>query len=341
MSDRIIVSAPAKIVVSGEYAVLAGAPALVQALNRRVVCRLQASPAPRDPPQWRVESLGFTGASRHTKAALSAGTVPADDPAHLLSQVLRALHAHAIDTTALPAALALTIDSRACYQGRAKLGVGASAAVCVALTRALLTLRGASEATQSLAVMQAAHRAAQGGRGSGLDVAAAYHGGLIRYRGTRAPRIEAAALPTGLGTAFVFTGASTRTGAKLRDFATWRAADRTHTLDALCAAAESLARAIGDAPAFMAQLRRYVDCLAELDRAAALGIFSEPHRQLARIAESVGVIYKPCGAGGGDVGMAFAVEPAAVQAFQHEARRAGFQLPAMEPDQDGVRLERE
>ena len=36
----IVASAPGKAVVSGEYAVLAGAPALIAALDRRVTCTL-------------------------------------------------------------------------------------------------------------------------------------------------------------------------------------------------------------------------------------------------------------------------------------------------------------
>ena len=50
------VSAPGKLVVSGEYAVLTGAPALVAAVDRRVTCTL----APRHSGGWRFVSTGFT-----------------------------------------------------------------------------------------------------------------------------------------------------------------------------------------------------------------------------------------------------------------------------------------
>jgi phosphomevalonate kinase len=85
-------------------------------------------------------------------------------------------------------------------------------------------------------------------------------------------------------------------------------------------------------------LAAYVDCLAEFDRAAALGIFGAPHRQLTRLARHAGVLYKPSGAGGGDMGVAFALDSAALATFAASARAAGFSLPAMEPDQHGIEV---
>ena len=43
MSERIRASAPGKVVLSGEYAVLNGAPAICMAVNRRAVVTIEAT----------------------------------------------------------------------------------------------------------------------------------------------------------------------------------------------------------------------------------------------------------------------------------------------------------
>ena len=74
---------------------------------------------------------------------------------------------------ALPSSLVIDIDSRAGFDGGRKLGIGTSAAVCAALCAALLARCGSELATFPIAL--AAHRSAQGGRGSGIDVARVVH----------------------------------------------------------------------------------------------------------------------------------------------------------------------
>ena len=46
-----------------------------------------------------------------------------------------------------------------------------------------------------------------------------------------------------------------------------------------------------------------------MDQTARLGIFSEPHERLHALANQAQVVYKPCGAGGGDIGIAVSDDP--------------------------------
>ncbi len=348
-------SAPAKLVLSGEYAVLAGATALVLALDRRVHCELIPATS-----GWTFESSGFDTANVHhtRERLLDPEPLAASDPAALCHRLLQRVAAIDGDLARLPDGAAVHIDSSACYHDGRKFGLGSSAAVCVALGGALSAWLapdlfpvgdfpigdasrqiGASGPSDRLPWMLTAHAAAQGG-GSGLDVAAALHGGCIAFRRVedRSPQIRPVQLPAGIHLAFVYTGSSTATAPRVRAFDRWRSGQTPQPLAALIAAADALPATLPAADHFMAQLTTYVDALAALDVAASLGIFSTHHQLLTRIGHRTGIVYKPSGAGGGDMGVAFSTNVADLEAFAVQARAAGFQLPAMEPEHDGLRV---
>ena len=66
---RIIASAPGKIVVTGEYAVLVGAPALVAALDRRARCTMEDT----DAGGWTFTTHGFAPDALISRDALLRG----------------------------------------------------------------------------------------------------------------------------------------------------------------------------------------------------------------------------------------------------------------------------
>jgi phosphomevalonate kinase len=333
----IVATAPGKAVLSGEYAVLVGAPALIAAVDRRVECTLV--PTSRD--VWHVTSRGFEAESTHSLARLSSpAPLAPTDPAHLLQCALLELIAHGLDPARLPRGADVTIDSSACYANGVKLGLGSSAAVVTALCAALTRITEGSDPSVTLAL--AAHARAQGGRGSGLDVATSHRGGLVRFRRDE-KRVEVAdaALPPGLHYAFVSTGSAATTSSKLADFDAWRAGGAPHELRALCDAAHRVADALSGAEGFVRELRRYVNSLSAMDDVAHLGIFSAAHRTLGTIGSAAGVIYKPCGAGGGDIGVAFAHDRPSIDAFIGQARTAGFAPLSLELTQHGVAVRTE
>jgi len=86
-------------------------------------------------------------------------------------------------------------DSSAFFDGERKRGLGSSAAVAVALSRALLALAGVEEPGLALEAALEAHRRSQGGQGSGYDVLASFHGGLGLFTGGRRPGWKALAMP--------------------------------------------------------------------------------------------------------------------------------------------------
>lgn len=316
-SPTIVASAPGKLVLSGEYAVLVGAPALVAAVDRRVTCTL----APRCRGGWQFASMGF-----EAQASLSRTEVQRAAP-NTLAGVARCV----LPADALPEHLHVAVDSSPCFRDRVKLGVGSSAATVVALAGALAAIGGEMPTLDALYDL---HGAFQGG-GSGLDVAAAVTGGVIRFQERR---IAPARLPQGLHVVFVFGGKSARTQELVARFDAWRAqpSGQTRALERLADAAEGVADCTANAESFVAALSDYAQALERMDRAARIGIFDEGHRRAARIAAGCGVAYKPCGAGGGDTGFAASASADDAAAFAREVANAGLIVLNMEFSPDGL-----
>ena len=286
-------SAPGKLVLSGEYAVLDGAPALVMAIDRRAVARFADS-----------------------------GAAPGAEPGGLLDAVLRV-------TGTAEGDRAVVLDTQAFHRRRdcgkpVKLGLGSSAALAAALCRLLLPPGTTERAVLEAAV--AAHRRFQAGRGSGVDVAASVIGGLLCYR-MEGAEVERRRWPHTLARSVWWSGVPAGTADRL---AAWSRASSSAERSALGCAADELAATWreADAKAALAALASYTTALAAFDRRHELGIFAAGHGELAAAGESCGVVYKPCGAGGGDVGMAVSVDAQALERFAAAATARGFvELP--------------
>ncbi len=325
-SRMIEASAPGKLVVSGEYAVLTGAPALVAAVDRRVSCVL----SPRSDGGWRFVSRGFVGDVSLSKAEVFQPPDSRGPSNRGPDSAVPGIFRRVLAASAAPEHLHVEIDSSPCYLGDRKLGIGSSAATVTAVATAGAALGGDSPGLERL---YAIHADFQGG-GSGLDVAAAVTGGVIRFQNRRVNRAE---LPA-VSMAFVFTGSSTRTRELLARFEAWRRDGTPAALERLALAALAVADCTVNAEAFTAALGEYVEVLKRFDRAGRLGVFGPGHRRAAELAERCGVVYKPCGAGGGDTGMAVAVQADAVAAFARAARIAGLTIIPMEISGDGVTI---
>ena len=75
----------------------------------------------------------------------------------------------------------------------------------------------------------------------------------------------------------------------------------------------------------MQVMRAYVEALAAYDHGRSLGIFAAGHEQLANYAKSrTDMVYKPCGAGGGDIGVALAAAGGALDEFVMVANQHNF-----------------
>ncbi len=291
-------SAPGSVLLLGEYAVLwPGGLGVAVAVEPRVRVRVRAARALRiegtdgiDRFAWPSNAAGASDAG-----ASAAGTAGA--PGGLLDAVVGAC-ARTIGSAPDPALV--TVDSSALTGGGRKLGLGSSAAVAVAVTHALLGgPRGAAPLDTVFRTALRAHRAAQGGRGSGYDVAASTYGGAGLFHGGAEPRYRrvtgVAAPPAEL---FVILGdrplATPPAVARYLDWARRRPAECARHRRLSDAIVRRALRTGRWAEAFRAG-RRVTRWLGE-----AIGVPVEPASLRVRLerAAAAGFAGKPAGAGG-------------------------------------------
>lgn len=337
---RITASAPGKLVLLGEYAVLEGAPALVLAVDRRA--RISLVPASGE--YWEIVSptLGCEARLRVGRNGVEWRDAPTSE-----LEWLAPLFGCVPFAAGLPPCR-VELDSDAFFivdraGEQVKLGLGSSAAITVALLGALHACTGQPEPT--LAACIAVHRAIQHGHGSGIDIAAALGGGLSRFelRGS-APERVAMQLPDALHWCCVFSGRPASTAALLAAVAAWRerepAAHARHMRELATISSRGVDAVAGhDAASFLSSLHDYAQALACFGEAAGVDIASRGHRALAALAAECGVVYKSCGAGGGDVGVTFAMDHTRLGEFNASATQAGFAVVMLAADRRGLQTE--
>lgn len=304
----LIARAPGKIVLSGEYAVLDGAPAISMAVDRFVETVLR-------PAAGTSCSVSAPAFSRSVgKFSQNAGNIEwqqGQEEFRVVDSVWRAAsRANCPDYD-------IELDSSSFYDAAThqKLGLGSSAAVTVSLTAALCQERLCRENQRHTiaSIAQRAHTNMQQGSGSGVDIATSVHGGLIEYRmdGATAQRIV---WPDGLAYRVLWTGTPSSTQDKLKRLdATLSKPSRVR----LANVSEDMAAAwqSGDGDRVLAAYRDYVESLREFSVDHSLGIFDAGHDELTRRAFASGLVYKPCGAGGGDIGILLGPSHALLQKF--------------------------
>lgn len=313
---RIVARAPGKLVALGEYAVLDGAPALVLAVDR--YCDATIGPSGDD--RCRLETR-MPSAQAHVFGVGDAAGVP------LVDLVTRDAAAPAWNGV---------LDSQPFFSGAVKLGLGSSAAALCAWTgawEAYSRRSGARQPGHTLETLIELHRRFQGGSGSGLDVAASLIGGAIDFRlgEGSVPHIGSVRLPNSVGFAGIFSGHSASTPALLARYRAFRAASPARAAQVqhgLQSIAEAGCAAAGedDAHAFVQAIADYGRGLQDLGVAIGADIVTAEHRRIGELAKRYGVAYKVSGAGGGDLGIAFAADLQALDAFKKSVSSHEFSV---------------
>lgn len=324
-------SAPGKLFLSGEYAVLWTKSPTSQG-DRGVARVLAVGP--------RAHAYVRPRGDRRVEVVLQGGKLSGDatplgvrwerPPGPAFHFVARTIDLALRVTGRETEGFSVAFESSPLVNGH-KLGLGSSARATVLAAEAARTGLGADFDALKLALV--AHADAQGGKGSGGDVAASFAGGVVRYRRYEVgPLIAAAnqetlraALPDSppvdvlrvadpkLPLAYVFSGESASTTSLVKEV------ERTWT-------PEQRARFVVDSDALGDDLESGLlrgDFGAAKDAAAGLQerLFSlgptrsEALERILALAEAFGCAGKQSGAGGGDGCILFGPDEGAVDAF--------------------------
>ncbi len=362
-------SAPGKVMLAGEYAVLDGAEALVAAVNRRVWAQ---TAGPGDEEMLRgARRSPFLRAVRHVLAS-------EDDKRSPRSPSVRA-------------AARMIVDSRALRSDSGiKLGLGSSAAVTVAACTCAL---GYDSAAPPLArihrLAHVAHGTAQarhGARGSGADIAAVVYGGLVavqvehpadtpvRVRSLnqstaagepilvprQSPRPQASPpWSSVMHLVFLWTETSASTPALVAQITSWRQAHPRRYQRAIDAIADAASQWIAvlqagshtlgveadkSAPAstcasdIVAAVEAGGRAIAALGHEAGVALETPIHQNITKLARMYGGAAKPTGAGAGDIALAAFPSPDTAASFRQRATEAGLSVLDLQIASQGANL---
>jgi mevalonate kinase len=288
-----------KVIVLGEHAAVYGHAAVAGAIDRGVDAIAVARPGPLTLAVTGAFAVAVTAGDDHPVAAALA----------TIAEGLGGRDGAAVTATA-------TVPAGA--------GLGSSAALCVAIVRALADARGL--ALDDRAVAELANRAERAFHGtpSGLDAALASAGGLGRFaRGVGLTAIAAPPLPLVIG----LSGQPRSTAAMVARVADARAADPVATdarLAALGALADAAVAQLAAGAAGWPALGGALD--AAHAHLAALGVSTARLDALVALARGAGALgAKLTGGGGGGAVIALAPDRAdAVLAAWRAAGADGF-----------------
>jgi len=312
MNNEIGVSIPGKIVISGEYAVLDGALAILTTLNQKVNIKIQESD--------KNHNVYLTSALE--------GIFPftIDDDANIIwleadpgTYGLLLQHAFKILKPMIKEKLSIIVDSseffRTTKDGTAiKLGIGSSAAVSVGITQALFQYQEiVSSPGNLLTQANIIHQTLQGKQGSGIDVTCCFADqGVIECTKDSVKNQTWSILnwPYGLHLKVLTTGQGASTKRLITNYK--RASNLypkefKNSLDQFMGITQNLSHAwkSEDVDHIIGLLTAYDVQIKKLDKIGDIGIYTQVHTEVQNIASRYNVFYKPSGAGGGDIGLAF------------------------------------
>lgn len=344
MKQKIFTSAPGKLILLGEYAVLQGAPALVTAVNRyaKVVIK------PSDASGGRTRHIDFSVSSPTLKILPQRFEINADrqisfpdSTANIRKQlqffaagVERFLQMD--EATLLPCAIELDTGEFYLSSGE-KLGFGSSAALTTALLSALHEFTGLpiNDRYQLFQHAVQTHFQAQGKMGSGIDIAASVFGGTLQYQITPGDpltaMIEEIEMPEDLLMLVIWAGNSASTRelvGQVNAFARQHPGEFQKIMERMSDLSFAGCHAIvnREIAQFLDIVDQYYLTMDELGQRSGAPIISAEHARIANIAKQNGAFYKPSGAGGGDMGIAFANSINVLETAAEALTNAGFQM---------------
>ncbi len=348
--------APGKLILIGEYAVLEGAPSLVMAIERYAKISIHRN----GQSGFEVNSLTL-GLPQLPFELDAEGSILF--PEHLSAteieqlRFFRACFEYFSGRTGFrnqiePFQIALDTSEFYMRESGRKLGLGSSAALTVALLKGLdvFTDSGMFPDDSPAALFKTAqhiHHSLQGKKGSGIDIASSCYGGTIRFQNDQATGkidIQKMKLPLQLHLLPVWSGRSASTPRMVESVMRLKK-EQPGIYDRLQKQMREISTAACDAAqanqcgSFLEAIDRYYMVMEELGHISGTDIISENHRRIGNLVKSSGAVYKPSGAGGGDIGFAATDSESIAQRVSDNILRSGLQLINLGEAQQGASVQ--
>ncbi len=348
--------APGKMILIGEYAVLEGAPAIVKAVDRYAGVEISDNSA----GNFSVEAPNL-GVPPHDFVMTQSGKIRFDPNGipsfvnrlgffgRLFETVWSFYHQKNIKIDYCK----IVLDTASFYdiELNAKIGVGSSAALTAALVKAVDQWvngnRSLSKKEIFLLALKA-HRRAQKGIGSGIDIASSVYGGIVEYKMVKEDekdfeepvRLHS---PDDLQIISVWTGKSASTRkmvGSIGEFKNVHYLRYKEIMDNLSRVSRNACSAFKskDTDSFLQCCGEYYRLLLRLGEEGSVSIVSDVHKNIERIVRDSGGIYKPSGAGSGDFGIALSADEENASSIRFALQKNGYKTVDLEISETGAML---
>jgi len=332
------ISAPGKMMLSGEWAVLEGHPCLALAVDVRMKIKIESSSQITiHSPEFGLDdlALGSDKASSEIKKHLPFIEAP-------INEALKYLKGQSIE--AKPFRLEV-LENIPLIENE-KIGFGSSAALVVSIVAAVLQFHGLaidSIPEKIFQLAQAAHFAAQGKQGSGFDIAASVFGGLFKYQ--KPDKIQSLTWPENFHLLVGYVGYSASTRELVEKMKSCRENDANNYQ----AIMKKIGATVLDVENCLAQnnfsdfkknIKANRNLLQQLTKLSGMSLETKELKALADIAESHGAVAKFSGAGGGDIGLAVTDDKQVIKKIKSDWEKAGITPLDVKIAQSGVRVDK-
>jgi phosphomevalonate kinase len=351
----IAATAPGKMILIGEYAVLYGASSLVCAMDCRASVKLSSNMTNKfeiSAPSLSIVELSFL--------INDESLIQFDDT--LSSEKMKMLHFFKIvfeetfqfikakKKSFPPVKIEINTDDFYSPDRKQKYGFGSSAAMTVALIEAMLIkirMLGKMSMEELFKLAYRVHRKAQGNLGSGIDIAASIYGNVLLYQLQKEEGLPPAnCLPLvrwqSLYVLPIWAGRSTSTRKMVRNVDKLEEespAIFNRIMDELILCSEKGCTAYieRNRKIFFDSITEYNHVLTELGEASGSPIVSEEHKKLINLINTQSnSVYKPSGAGGGDIGIAFCDSLESVDGLKRLLKNTEFRILDFQIANEGV-----
>lgn len=354
------VSAPGKLIIAGEWAVLEpGNPCIVAAVDRRGHAEARKSGT------LAVELKDF---GIKTSGSFDSGKIMWDSDDPKLAFAKSSVETVIKYTGRQEPFRLITYGSADMEAGGTKLGFGSSSAATAAMVGAMLRHFGEGEKFESMSfkISAIASYAAQGKMGSCFDVAAAVYGGVITYerfdprwleaqlRGVQLRdvvlkkwpglKVRRLGIPRNLSLIVGYSGKPASTIEMIKQMKEFKRDDPENyirIMGDISVTVQNMIKAweVSDADNIILLANKNESLLRELTGLSGIGIETKELMRLSALAEDEDAGGKLSGAGGGDCAIALCFSDDAAQRVRKAWESKGFQIVGVNIDSEGIREE--